>query len=129
MACFSLVIQSPLEAPSHAHALGFCKAALAEGHSVVRLFFYGDAIYAGLATRQTPQGENDIGQAWQHLIQQYTLDAVICIAAATRRGLLDNATAQRLQAPQGLLRPGFMLSGLGQLVEASTLADRCITFG
>jgi tRNA 2-thiouridine synthesizing protein D len=43
---------------------------------------------------------------------------VVCISAAQRRGLAEENVAQ-----------GFRLGGLGQLLEATLLADRFIVFG
>ncbi|MEE4301719.1 MAG: DsrE family protein, partial [Pseudomonadales bacterium] len=51
-----------------------------------------------------------------------------CVASALRRGLLDDAEAERYDRGRGNLRPEFTLSGLGQLVDATLKADRLVTF-
>ena len=54
---------------------------------------------------------------------------MVCIAAALRRGVVDQTEADRYQLPGSNLRDGYELSGLGQLVDAALTADRVVTFG
>ncbi|GAB2596793.1 hypothetical protein GCM10026986_25270 [Nitrincola alkalisediminis] len=68
-------------------------------------------------------------RAWQALAEEHSIDLVICIAAAIRRGVLDSTEAKRYEQNQTNLAEKFNLSGLGQLVEACILSDRVITFG
>lgn len=109
-------------------ALNFTKALLSAEHTIHRLFFYGDGVYNLNAHAITPQGEFDLPSAWSELIKQYRLDSVVCIAAAARRGILDESEAKRHQKPAANLLEGSELSGLGQLIEATTASDRVITF-
>ncbi len=53
----------------------------------------------------------------------------MCIAAALRRGVLDQAEAQRYQRDAVNLAEGYQLSGLGQLHDGLQQADRFISFG
>ncbi len=46
-----------------------------------------------------PQDEQDIAAQWRTFIEAHRLDAVVCIAAALRRGVLDEAEANRYQRP------------------------------
>jgi tRNA 2-thiouridine synthesizing protein D len=46
------------------------------------------------------------------------VDLVVCVAAALRRGIVDENLAK-----------GFRISGLGQLVESAIQADRLVVFG
>lgn len=109
-------------------ALNFTRALLSAGHTIHRLFFYGDGVYNLNAQAITPQGEFDLPAAWADLINEYQLDSVVCIAAAARRGILDESEAKRHQKPAPNLLAGSELSGLGQLIEATTTSDRVITF-
>ena len=54
---------------------------------------------------------------------------MVCIAAAARRGVLDQREAARHQHPAANLAPGFTLSGLGQWIDALAESDRFIAFG
>jgi|GEM_PF-3185620 len=61
--------------------------------------------------------------------KEHELDLVICIAAAQRRGLLDENEATRQGKDANNIAEGFRISGLGQLIEMGIQADRTITFG
>lgn len=128
MTRFSLLILAAPGSPSNLRALCFAQTLIAQGHAIHRLFFYGEAVYTALHSRITPQGEFDVGDNWQTFIQEHQLDSVVCIAAALRRGVLDDTEAKRYHKHAGALRRGFELSGLGQLIESSVEADRSVTF-
>lgn len=76
-----------------------------------------------------PQGENSLGYLWQEFLSESGIEAVVCIAAAIRRGVLDETEAGRLGMNVNLLRKGFVLSGLGQWITANNSADHVVTFG
>ena len=100
-----------------------------QGHSIERLFFYQDGVHNATQLAQLPQGEFDLPSVWQQFVQQHQLDAVVCIAAALRRGVVNEAEASRYNLAAASLAQGYELSGLGQLVDAAVTADRLVTFG
>ena len=124
-----LILGPPYSTQASASALRFARAALNGGHSIYRLFFYHDGVHNASALVTTPQDENSLPQQWSELIEQHQLDSVVCIAAATRRGVLNEQEAKRFGKTGGNLSPGHEVSGLGQLVDASLNADRVMTFG
>ncbi|MFJ4374414.1 sulfurtransferase complex subunit TusD [Pseudomonas japonica] len=126
---FAIAVFSPGHAPSSRRALLFAQAALAGGHQIVRLFFYQDGVHSASANVVTPQDETDIAAQWRAFISEHTLDAVVCIAAALRRGVLNEEEATRYQRPAVNLPAPWELSGLGQLHEAAQIADRLVCFG
>lgn len=127
---FTLVVHaSPVQQQAPESALRFAKALLQAGHTVYRVFFYRDGVMNANALASSPADELCIPFEWQALSQQYQLDLVVCIAAAIRRGVLDSNEARRYDKHSFNLAEGFELSGLGQLVEASIVSDRVMTFG
>lgn len=126
---FAIAVFSPAHAPSSRRALLFAQAALAAGHEIVRLFFYQDGVHSASANVVPPQDEFDLPRAWREFVSQHQLDAVVCIAAALRRGVLNDEEAQRHERPAANLPAPWELSGLGQLHEAAQMADRLISFG
>jgi len=127
---FTLVIHSaPYQSASADTALRFARALLASGHELYRVFFYRDGVHNASALASPPRDEQSVPLAWQLLAQEHQLDLVVCIAAAVRRGVLDENEAKRYEKPAANLVPGFELSGLGQLSEALIQSDRVITFG
>lgn len=126
---FAIAVFSPAHAPSSRRALRFAQAALAGGHEIVRLFFYQDGAHSASANVVAPQDETDIAAQWRDFVSEQQLDAVVCIAAALRRGVLNDEEANRYQRPAANLPAPWELSGLGQLHEAAQLADRLVCFG
>ena len=126
---FAIALFAPAHAPSSRRALRFAQAALDGGHEIVRLFFYQDGVHSASGTVVSPQDELDLPREWREFVQQHQLDAVVCIAAALRRGVLNAEEAQRYGKPAANLEAPWELSGLGQLHEAAQLADRLISFG
>jgi tRNA 2-thiouridine synthesizing protein D len=54
---------------------------------------------------------------------------VLCVAAAQRRGIVDDGEAERNGKDATNMAPGFRISGLGQLIEGGVESDRLIVFG
>lgn len=126
---FAIALHSPAHAPSSRRALLFAQAVLAEGHEIVRLFFYQDGVHSASTNVVTPQDELDIPAQWRAFVTHHQLDGVVCIAAALRRGLLNEEEASRYSRPAANLHAPWELSGLGQLHDAVQAADRLICFG
>ena len=126
---FAIAVFSAAHAPSSRRALLFAQALLAGGHEIVRLFFYQDGVYSASNTIVAPQDEQDIARQWREFVSQHQLDGVVCIAAALRRGVLNNEEATRYQRSAVNLDAPWVLSGLGQLHDAAQTADRLICFG
>ncbi|MBD7977147.1 MULTISPECIES: sulfurtransferase complex subunit TusD [Pseudomonas] len=126
---FVIALFSAPHAPSARRALRFSEAALAEGHEIVRVFFYREGVYSASQAVVTPQDELDVAAQWRAFVTQHNLDAVVCIAAALRRGVLNAEEAQRYERQAVSLGAPWELSGLGQLHEAAQQADRLICFG
>ncbi len=126
---FSLVIRSAPTRQSADSAYRFASAALDAGHELYRLFFYGDGVHNANSLAVPPQDEQDNLERWQQLGEQHGIDMVVCVASALGRGLLDEQEARRYSKPGHNLAPGFVIGGLGQLLDAAVHSDRVITFG
>ena len=110
-------------------AYQFTKAALDKGHEIFRVFFYHDAVNTATRLAVPPQDDRNITAQWVELAKQHDLDMVVCIAAAQRRGLLDEDEAKRQGKDANNIAETFRISGLGQLIEAGIEADRLLVFG
>ncbi len=124
-----LVNEGPYQHQSADSAYQFTKAALENGHEIFRVFFYHDGVNNGTRYAIPPQDDRNITQQWTELQEKYKLDLVICIAAAQRRGILDENEAKRQGKSGDNIAAGFRISGLGQLIEAGIESDRLVTFG
>ena len=126
---FAIALFSAAHAPSSRRALLFAQAALAGGHEIVRLFFYQDGVFNASDAVVTPQDELDLPKQWRAFVSDHQLDGVVCIAAALRRGVLNEEEARRYQREAVAVGAPWELSGLGQLHDAAQGADRLICFG
>jgi len=126
---FAIAVFAPAHAPSSRRALLFAQAVLAGGHEITRLFFYQDGVHSASGNIVTPQDEVDIAALWRQFVTDNGLDAVVCIAAALRRGVLNDEEALRYARTAVNLPAPWELSGLGQLHEAAQIADRLVSFG
>jgi tRNA 2-thiouridine synthesizing protein D len=124
-----LVNEGPYTHQASDTALAFTKAALEKGHEIFRVFFYHDGVNNGTRLTVPPQDDRNLQQSWSELGEKYKLDLVVCIAAAQRRGILDENEAKRQGKDANNIAPGFRISGLGQLIEAGIEADRLVVFG
>jgi len=127
---FGIVInEGPYTHQSSDSALQFVKSALEKGHEIFRVFFYHDGVNNGTSLSVPPQDDRNLTNEWSELAEKHGLDLVVCVAAAQRRGMLDEDEMKRNGKSAHNLANGFRISGLGQLIEAGIQADRLVTFG
>ena len=127
---FALQINSsPYQTHAGHSACAFIKAAVAQDHQILHVFFYHDGIYHALKYATPPDDEVSQTQQWQALAKANNIDLVVCISAAQRRGLLCEDEAWRQGKQDNDLAEGFRIGGLGQLLAATLEADRFIVWG
>ncbi|RCX31969.1 sulfurtransferase complex subunit TusD [Thioalbus denitrificans] len=107
----------------------FTRAALEKGHEIFRVFFYHDGVNNGTNLTTPPQDDRNITNRWSELAAKHNLDFVVCVAAAQRRGIVDEGEMKRNGKSAQNIADGFRISGLGQLIEAGIQADRLVVFG
>jgi tRNA 2-thiouridine synthesizing protein D len=124
-----LVTEGPYNHQASDSALQFVRAALEKGHEIMRVFFYNDGVNNGTRYTTPPQDDRNIVDSWSEIAEKHGVDLVICVAAAQRRGIVDEGEQQRNGKDGNNIAPGFRISGLGQFVEAGIECDRVVTFG
>ena len=124
-----LINEGPYTHQATDSAYHFAKAVLAKGHEIFRVFFYHDGVNNATRLTTPPQDDRNIVNRWSKLAEEHNLDMVVCVAAAQRRGIVDDGEAKRNGKDATNLAPGFRISGLGQLIEAGIQADRLVVFG
>ena len=110
-------------------AYHFAKAALEAGHEIFRVFFYHDGVNNATMYSVPPQDDRNVQAQWSELAEKHDLDLVVCVAAAQRRGIMDEDEASRHGKGAANIAPKFRISGLGQLIEAGIESDRLMVFG
>ena len=124
-----MINEGPYNHQAADSAYQFAKAALEKGHEIFRVFFYHDGVNNATRLAVPPQDDRNVTKMWQELAEAHKLDLVVCIAAAQRRGILDEDEAKRQGKDANNIASGFRISGLGQLIEAGIQADRLLVFG
>lgn len=126
---FAILVTGPAYGTQQASsALQFSQAVIAQGHILESVFFYREGVYNANLLTSPANDEFDIVRAWQQLHQQHGVELHICVAAALRRGVTDATQANQLGLPCHNMQPGFILSGLGALAQASLSCDRTVQF-
>ncbi len=110
-------------------AYQFTRAALEAGHEIHRVFFYHDGVNNATMYSVPPQDDRNLQQLWSALGAKYDLDIIVCVAAAQRRGIMDESESKKHGKGHANLAAGFQISGLGQLIEAGVQSDRLLVFG
>jgi tRNA 2-thiouridine synthesizing protein D len=122
------VCGSPLSSQAADSAYRFTAAALASQHQVERVFFYGDGVLNSNSLQCPPSDEVNHFTRWSELSERHGVELIVCIAAAVRRGKLNQEESTRYAKANHNVCAPFVVSGLGQLVESIATSDRTITF-
>ncbi|PID44717.1 MAG: sulfurtransferase complex subunit TusD [Proteobacteria bacterium] len=126
---YSIVInQSGNQSDSPFTALAFARELINQKHDIYRVFLYRQAVEIANDYQQLSTDETDIQAQWKLFSQEHEIDVVVCIAAALRRGVVDENEARRYDKRGNNCTDHFELSGLGQLVDAVAQSDRVISF-
>ncbi|CEE90884.1 putative intracellular sulfur oxidation protein [Xenorhabdus nematophila str. Anatoliense] len=126
---YCLLVTGPAYGTQQASsAYQFAQALIVAGHTLHSVFFYREGVQNGNQLVAPANDEFDMVRAWQVLAAHNQCNLYICIAAALRRGVVDEQQSQELDLPAANLADGFELSGLGSLAEAMMLCDRVIQF-
>lgn len=104
-----VVLHGPDDGRALSRAESFAAALSQGGHTLKRVFFYGGGVKVAL----THDGEP--WQYWSELSRHQNTEIVLCSASADRYGITS--------PPEG-----FVIAGLGTLMEAGMDSDRVVTF-
>ncbi len=115
-----MVITTPPYSNLSVTALDYIETALKAGVELVGVFFYQDGAMHASTSVQIASDEFQALSHWQRLHQAYKLPLHLCITAAEKRGISDEHVDN--------IHSIFTVSGLGELVELSSMADRMVQF-
>ena len=126
---FTLVITgAPYATQAPQTALAFARAALKAGHSIDRVFLYGDGVHLASALATPPSDEVHLPRAWAAFLKEHQIPAVACIASALRRGIVDDSESRRYELAASNLLPPFEIAGLGEWVDSAAGKSRVLYF-
>ncbi|MBU9813541.1 sulfurtransferase complex subunit TusD [Rahnella sp. C60] len=126
---YCLLVTGPAYGTQQASAAyQFALALISSGHHLDSVFFYREGVLNGNLLSAPASDEFDLVRAWQRMAADYQVALNVCVAAALRRGVIDETEAHNQGHGQTNLQPGFTLTGLGSLAEASLTCDRLVQF-
>lgn len=127
---YSLFITGSPTASRACHtALDFAEAVVSSGqHHIQGVFFYEEAVALANTLAMPPRDECNIRKEWSVFAKQHNIPLYVCIAAALRRGELNEAEAKRHEVEHFNLADGFQLEGLGSLISLTLESDRVVRF-
>uniref|UniRef100_A0A3B0MMT7 Sulfurtransferase TusD n=1 Tax=Arsenophonus endosymbiont of Trialeurodes vaporariorum TaxID=235567 RepID=A0A3B0MMT7_9GAMM len=126
---YCLLVTEPTYGTQQAtNAWQFANALVMEGHILKTVFFYQEGVYNGNQLISLASDEFNLLIGWKTLAQQTGCQLNVCVAAALRRGIIDETEAKNSHLLGANLDEDFVLSGLGSLAEAMLVCDRTVQF-
>ncbi|GEN24562.1 sulfurtransferase complex subunit TusD [Halomonas cupida] len=123
-----LLLGAPYSNQAAHSALRFARTIIARGHQLDSVFFYHEGVHNAARLAAPPQDEPHLVDGWAELQREHGVKLDVCIAAALRRGLMDEEQAGRHGKEGHSVERPFELTGLGQLVDLGLRCDRLVTF-
>jgi tRNA 2-thiouridine synthesizing protein D len=118
----ALVVTTPPNSNLTTSAINLVRAAVNNDVEILGVFFYQDGVLNAAKNLSIPSDEYQTLIHWQALNREYNVPLYLCITAAEKRGLSDDISNQALSN----IDPAFIVSGLGELVELTSKAERVV---
>lgn len=126
---YTLVITgAPYTSQAPQTALSFARAAIAAGHTIDRVFLYGEGVHLASSLTAPPSDETHWADEWATFLSANGVPGVACVASALRRGLINESEQKRYELPANNLREPFIIAGLGEWVEGTMTSSRVLYF-
>ncbi|WP_166259957.1 sulfurtransferase complex subunit TusD [Marinobacter salicampi] len=126
---YTLVITgAPYASQAPQTALGFASALVQAGHRIDRIFLYGDGVHLASALSCAPSDEINWTQAWSGFLSENGIPAIVCVASALRRGVLDETEQKRYGKMASNLVSPFEIAGLGEWIDSLKRSSRTLYF-
>ena len=118
----ALVVTTPPNSNLTTSAINLIRAAAKSGVDIVGVFFYQDGVLNAAKNLSIPSDEYQTLAQWQTLNREYAVPLYLCITAAEKRGMSDGLDQEDVSS----IDPTFTVSGLGELVELTSKAERVV---
>ena len=86
------------------------------------MFFYQSGVLNASQFLSIPNDEFPLHKKWQQLYKEHSVPFYLCSTAAEKHGLMNSEEP----ISTDLIADGFIVSGLGELVELTLNADRVV---
>jgi tRNA 2-thiouridine synthesizing protein D len=129
MATISLLVMSaPVASQNAQTALRFAQTVANSEHSLAGIFFYLDGVHNANSLQLNASDEAALYLNWCKLAELNHCPLLVCVTAATKRGILSEVDARDNDLSQFTLKHPFQSVGLGELSELIHTSDRLVQF-
>ena len=123
-----LITSSPESLTACLDAVAFCRAAIDEGQSIDQIFFYQAGVYHANGLMDASANEFDLTKAWQSLATEHAIPLLVCVGAASKRGIVDADQAEQAGLTQHNLFEPFKQVGLGEFFTLLHNSSKLVQF-
>ncbi|MDC8831128.1 sulfurtransferase complex subunit TusD [Alteromonas gilva] len=129
MPSISVLITCSPESPARCiNALDYCKSLLEQGSTINQIFFYQAGVYHANGLVDAGSTNLDLPARWSVFAANFGVPLLVCVGAATQRGIIDAAQAgQTGKAHHSLFAP-FEQVGLGEFFTRLHDANKLVQF-
>jgi tRNA 2-thiouridine synthesizing protein D len=129
MSSFTLIVTSaPFSQQNAYSAYRFALAAVQSKHHMNGIFFYQSGALNGSSLQITSSDEFDLYSGWEKFSREYQVPLMVCVSAASKRGITTAEDAKESDNPHFSLAASFESVGLGELAILISSSDRLIQF-
>lgn len=118
----ALVVTTPPNSNLTTSAINLVHTAVENNVKVIGVFFYQDGVLNAAKHLSIPSDEFQTLARWQQLRNDFGVPLYLCITAAEKRGLSDELSRD----DSSNIDTAFTVSGLGELVELTSNAERVV---
>jgi len=97
-------------------AINIIEAAIEKRTNIIGVFFYQAGVLNAAKHLSIASDEFQTSNAWEKLVKQHNIPLHLCSTAAEKHGLMNDE----------MINDCFTISGLGELVELASNADRML---
>ena len=123
-----LITSSPESLTACLDAVAFCRAAIDEGQNIDQIFFYQAGVYHANGLMDASANEFDLTKAWQSLATEHAIPLLVCVGAASKRGIVDADQAEQAGLTQHNLFEPFKQVGLGEFFTLLHNSSKLVQF-
>lgn len=123
-----LVMSSPIDSQNASSALRFARTVLASEHELAGVFFYQQGVQNANSFSIQSSDEYGIYTAWSELSHSNHCPLLVCVSAATQRGVISAQDAADNDLAHFNLTAPFESVGLGDLAALLHNSDRLVQF-
>lgn len=123
-----LITSSPESISACLNAVAFCRSVIAQGHTIDQIFFYQGGVYHANGLVAPAGAEVDVTKAWQSLATEHEIPLLVCVGAASKRGVVDAEQSKQLGYDQYNLFPPFKQVGLGEFFTLLHNSNKLVQF-